>query len=103
MPGSEEGRYRLRLYIAGLTPRSRRTVENLQRICAEYLNECHDLEIVDIYQQPELASGDQVVAAPTLLKITPLPLRRIIGDLSDERRVLHGLELVHPPDTNPER
>lgn len=98
-PGTDPRRYRLRLYIAGLTPRSRRTVVNLQRICSEYLSDRYDLEIVDIYQQPELASVDQVVAAPTLLKITPPPLRRIIGDLSDERRVLRGLELVSSSET----
>ena len=97
-------RYYLRLYIAGVTPRSRRTVENLQRICSEHLQEPFDLEIIDIYQQPELASVDHVVAAPTLLKIAPLPLRRIVGDLSNERRVLHGLSLEPTPgDASEER
>ena len=99
----DESRYRLRLYIAGITPRSRRAVENLQRICSEHLRGSFDLEIVDIYQQPELASVDQVVAAPTLLKIAPLPLRRIVGDLSNERRVLHGLALETRPEGTPEQ
>ncbi len=99
----DESRYRLRLYIAGVTPRSRRAVENLQRICSEHLQEPFDLEIVDIYQQPELASMDHVVAAPTLIKIAPLPLRRIVGDLSNERRVLHGLALGTRPEGAPEQ
>jgi len=91
-------RYLLRLFIAGTTPRSRRTIENLRRICDNHLADRFDLEVVDIYQQPDLAEINQVVAAPTLLKLLPPPLRRIIGDLSDEGRVLRGLDL---PPSNP--
>ncbi len=87
-------RYKLRLFVAGTTPRSLRAIENLQRICGDRLAGRVDMEIVDIYQQPEFAVQDQIVAAPTLLKLLPLPLRRIIGDLSEEPRVLRGLELT---------
>ncbi len=87
--------YRLRLFIAGNTDRSRRAIENLRHICAHHLGSGQiDLEVVDIYQQPELASPYQVIAAPTLVKLLPLPVRRIIGDLSETERVLHGLELL---------
>ena len=86
--------YKLRLFIAGMTPRSHVAIENLQRICETRLAGRLDLEIVDIYQQPHLAETNQVVAAPTLLKLAPEPVRRIIGDLSDEARVLRGLDLV---------
>ncbi|GEO99907.1 circadian clock KaiB family protein [Methylobacterium haplocladii] len=91
--GSDPACYRLRLFIAGSAPRSRRTIENLRRICAEHLAGRFDLEVVDIYQQPEIAKANRIVAAPTLLKLTPLPERQIIGDLSDEARVLRGLGL----------
>lgn len=91
--GPDPARYRLRLFIAGSAPRSRRTVENLRRICTAHLADRFDLEVVDIYQQPEIARPDRNVAAPTLLKLAPLPTRQIIGDLSDEARVLRGLGL----------
>ena len=86
--------YRLRLFIAGMTPRSQFAIANLHRICDRRLAGRLDLEIVDIYQQPHLAEENQVVAAPTLLKLAPEPVRRIIGDLSDETRVLRGLDLA---------
>ena len=85
--------YRLRLFVAGMTPRSQFAIANLQRICDRYLVGRLDLEIVDIYQQPHLAEENQVVAAPTLLKLAPEPVRRIVGDLSNEARVLRGLDL----------
>ena len=91
-------RYRLRLFVAGNTPRSLRTIANLHRLCAEHLPDRTELEVVDIYQQPHLAERDQVVAAPTLVKLVPPPLRRIIGDLSDEARVLRALDLPQPRD-----
>jgi circadian clock protein KaiB len=94
-------RYALRLFIAGSSPRSRRAVENLRRICSTHLEGRFDLEIVDIYQQPQLASESQVVAAPTLLRIEPLPLRRIIGDLSNEALVLRGLDVDAAPSAVP--
>jgi circadian clock protein KaiB len=92
--------YRLRLVIAGSTQRSRQAIENLRRICSEHLNGQVDLEIIDIYQQPELAEMYQVVAAPTLVKLLPLPVRRLIGDLSEEHRVLRGLEIIPLSETD---
>lgn len=92
-PGPGPPGYYLRLFVAGNTPRSQRTIVNLRRLCNEHLGPVA-LEIVDIYQQPELAVQDQVVAAPTLVKLAPPPLRRIIGDLSDEPRALRGLDLL---------
>ena len=91
-------RYVLRLYVTGMTPRSERAVRNLRAICDEYLAGRYDLEVVDIYQQPLLAKGEQIIAAPTLIKKLPLPVRRIIGDMSNRERVLVGLHLVRPPD-----
>ena len=90
-PPSE--RYVLRLYVTGMTPRSTRAVENVRTICEEHLHGRYDLEVIDIYQQPTLAKGEQIIAAPTLVKKLPLPLRRIIGDLSNTDRVLLGLDL----------
>ena len=90
-------RYALRLFVAGTTANSLRAVRNLRRICDAHLVGRVDLEVVDIYQQPELTEEHQVVAVPTLLRLQPLPLRQIIGDLSDERRVLQGLELPPTP------
>jgi circadian clock protein KaiB len=90
--------YRLRLVVAGRTLRSRRAVENLRQICDEHLKGQVDLEVIDIYQQPELAEQYQVIAAPTLVKLLPPPIRRVIGDLSATDRVLHGLEItILPP------
>src|SRR5271165_4112028 len=89
--------YRLRLIVAGSTHRSRRAIENLQRLCREHLSGRVDLEIIDIYQQPELAEKYKVIAAPTLVKLLPVPVRRIIGDLSQQDRVLRGLEIPPSP------
>lgn len=90
-------RYELRLYIAGLTPRSQEAVRNITRICEEHLAERYTLQIIDIYQQPVLAIGEQILAAPTLIKQLPLPLRKIIGSLADEEKVLVGLDLKPLP------
>lgn len=87
-------RYTLRLFVAGTTANSLRAIGNLRRICDAHLAGQVDLAIIDIYQQPELVSQYQVVAAPTLVRVLPPPLRRIIGDLSHERQVLQGLELL---------
>ena len=87
-------RYVLRLFVTGMTARSARAIENMRAICDEYLHGRYDLEIVDIYQQPILASTEQIVAAPTLIKKLPLPMRRIIGDLSNRHLVRLGLDLV---------
>ncbi len=89
-PGSE--RYVLRLYVTGMTPRSTRAIANIKRICEEHLQDRYELEVIDIYQQPVLAEGEQIIAAPTLIKKLPFPLRRIIGDLSNTERVLLGLD-----------
>jgi circadian clock protein KaiB len=83
----------LRLYVTGMTARSARAINNIRAICEEHLRGRYDLEVVDVYQQPVLARGEQIVAAPTLVKQLPLPLRRIIGDMSDKDRVLLGLDL----------
>ena len=91
-------RYVLRLYVTGMTPRSARAIKNLRAICDEYLAGRYDLEVIDIYQQPLLAKGEQIIAAPTLVKKLPLPVRRIIGDMSNRERVLVGLHLVRSVD-----
>jgi circadian clock protein KaiB len=91
-------RYVLRLYVTGMTSRSARAVRNLQAICDDYLKGRYDLEVIDIYQQPVLVKGEQIVAAPTLIKKLPLPIRRIIGDMSNRDRVLLGLDLVRSSD-----
>jgi circadian clock protein KaiB len=85
--------YVLRLYVTGASSLSRRAIVNIKAICAEHLKGRFELEIVDIYQKPSLAKDEQIVAAPTLIKKLPLPLRRVIGDLSDREQVLFGLDL----------
>jgi circadian clock protein KaiB len=85
--------YVLRLYVTGLTARSQRAIANIKRICEEHLHGRYDLEVIDIYQHPTLTKGEQILAAPTLIKKLPLPLRRFIGDLSNTERVLLGLDL----------
>jgi circadian clock protein KaiB len=87
----------LKLYVSGMTPRSRRAIDNLQKLCEEHLCGGYDLEIIDIYQQPGLAKGAQIVAVPTLVRTLPLPLRRVIGDLSDPGRILLVLGVVPAP------
>jgi circadian clock protein KaiB len=95
---AEAGRYVLRPYVTGLTTRSTRAVEAVRSICETYLHGRYELEVIDIHQQPHLARSEQIIAAPTLIKSLPLPLRRIIGDLSSTERVLVGLGL-EPLDT----
>jgi circadian clock protein KaiB len=89
----QKERYVLKLYVAGMTPRSSLAVDNIKKICEEHLQGRYDLEVVDIYQQPVLAKGEQIIAAPTLIKKLPLPLRKFIGDMSDQERILIGLDL----------
>jgi circadian clock protein KaiB len=86
-------RYVLRLYIAGMSPRSTLAIRNIRAICEERLSGRYDLEVIDIYQQPVLAVGEQIIAAPTLVKKLPLPLRRFIGDMSNTERILVGMDL----------
>jgi circadian clock protein KaiB len=85
--------YVLKLYITGMTPNSQRAVENVKNICEEYLKGRYELEIIDIYQQPSLAQKEQLIAAPTLVKSLPSPLRKLIGDMSNKEKILVGLNL----------
>ena len=86
-------RYVLKLYVTGTTPRSSHAVANIRSLCDEHLAGRYDLEVVDIYQQPGEASGAQIIAAPTLVKQSPAPPKRMVGDLSNRARVLLGLDL----------
>lgn len=86
-------RYILKLYVAGQSPKSVKAIDNIKKICGEYLQGCYELDVIDLYQQPQLAQGDQIIAVPTLIRKLPIPLRRIIGDLSDTERVLVGLDI----------
>ncbi|MDD8025844.1 MAG: circadian clock protein KaiB [Acidobacteriota bacterium] len=90
---AESKQYVLRLFVAGQTPKSIRAIMNIKSICEENLKGRYVLDVIDLYQQPQLAQGDQIVAVPTLIKKLPPPLRRIIGDMSDTERVLVGLDL----------
>jgi circadian clock protein KaiB len=91
--GRESRNYILRLYISGVTPRSTLAIENIRKICQKYLEGRFNLEVIDIFQQPEEARKEQIIAAPTLIKKLPLPLRKFIGDLSDTQKILVGLEI----------
>jgi circadian clock protein KaiB len=86
-------KYILRLYITGTTSRSVLAISNLKKICEEYLEGKYELKVIDLYKNPLLAKEEQIIAAPTLIKKLPLPLRRIIGDMSNEEKVLLGLDL----------
>ncbi len=85
--------WNLRLYIAGQTPRAMAALENLKRICEEHLAGQYTIEVIDLLKNPQLARGDQILAVPTLVRKLPEPVRKIIGDLSNEERVLVGLDL----------
>jgi len=88
-----KGDYVLRLFVSGMTPNSQRAIENVRKICAENLEGRYTLEIIDIYQQPIFAKEGQIVAAPTLVKELPPPLRKFIGDMSQTERILLGLDI----------
>jgi len=90
---TDQGNYVLRLYVSGMTPNSQRAIRNIRKICADHLEGRYQLEIIDIYQQPIFAKEGQIVAAPTLVKELPLPLRKFIGDLSQTERILLGLDI----------
>jgi circadian clock protein KaiB len=90
---AKEQHYTLRLYVAGLTPRSQEALRTVTTICEERLAGRYDLEVIDIYQQPVLAKGEQIIAVPTLIKKLPLPLRKMIGNMVDMDKVLVGLDL----------
>jgi circadian clock protein KaiB len=89
----EKQKYILRLYVTGQTPRSVKSIENLKQFCESHLKDRYEMEVIDIYQQPAQASENQIIAAPTLIKKLPLPLRRLVGDLSNQDRVLLGLDV----------
>jgi circadian clock protein KaiB len=90
---SKTARYVLRLYVCGTTPRSLQAIESVRAICGEYLAGRFEIELIDVYRKPELARDRQIIAAPTLVKELPLPLRKLIGDLTDVERVLRGLDI----------
>ena len=91
-------KYVLRLYVTGMTPKSINAIENIRKICEENLKGRYELEVIDIYQQPEYAKKEEILAAPTLIKKLPLPLRKFIGDMSNEEKILVGLDLVPKKD-----
>jgi circadian clock protein KaiB len=95
LPGSNsrQTKYVLRLYVSGSTSKSALAIEHIKHICEQHLKNRYDLEVIDIYQQPKLAREEQIVAVPTLIKRSPPPLRRLIGDLSDLKKVLFRLDL----------
>jgi circadian clock protein KaiB len=92
-PSSEAKIYRLRLYVAGQTPKSVQAFRNLKQICEEHLQGRYEIEVIDLLENPQLASGDQILALPTLVRRLPEPIKKIIGDLSNKERVLVGLDL----------
>lgn len=91
--GSANARYVLRLYVTGASPQSSRAIVNIRKICETRLKGRYELEVVDLYQQPNLATGQQIIVAPTLVKQRPLPARRLIGDLSQTSKVLMALDI----------
>jgi circadian clock protein KaiB len=99
--GNRRHRYSFRLYVTGATPRSTKAIQNLKKLCEEHLSGNYDVEVVDIYQQPALARGQQIIAAPTLVKEFPLPLQRFIGDLSNTERMLVEITNHSLPDAAP--
>ncbi len=92
-PSGQPERWELRLYVAGQTRRSTTALANLKRICEEHLKGKYQIEVVDVLKNPRLARGDQILALPTLVRKLPAPMKKIIGDLSNEDRVLIGLDL----------
>lgn len=93
-------RYLLRLFVTGTSPRAAQALSNLRRICEDELQGRYDIEVIDVLERPEVAEKEKVLATPTLIKKLPLPLRRVIGDLSDKDKVLLGLELRRRGDTS---
>ena len=85
--------YELRLYVAGNTPKSALALNNLKKYCEEHLKGQYKIEVIDLLVQPQLAEGDQILAIPTLVRKVPVPIRKIIGDLSNEEKVLVGLNI----------
>jgi circadian clock protein KaiB len=92
--GKAEQIWELRLYIAGKTPKSVSALNNLNKYCEEYLQGKYKIEVIDLLLHPQLAEGDQIFAVPTLVRKVPVPIRKIIGDLSNEEKVLVGLNII---------
>ena len=92
-PSDDPEHWELRLYVAGQTDKSIRAIHNLTRICKEHLEGRYSIEVIDLLQRPQLAAGDQILAVPTLVRRLPEPIKKIIGDLSSEERVLVGLDV----------
>jgi circadian clock protein KaiB len=90
---SEKSQLSLKLFVTGASPNSAKAIANLKNICEQYFDSKYDLEIIDVYQQPLRAKEEQIVALPMLLKFFPLPVKKLIGDLSDTKKVLKGLGL----------
>jgi circadian clock protein KaiB len=95
-------KYLLKLYVTGKTPRAEKAIANLRRICEDELNGQYELQIIDVLEQPQLAEDEKILATPTLIKNLPLPLRRVIGDLTDKDKVLLGLDVWPQPPATPE-
>lgn len=93
MPEAGAERYALRLYVTGTTPRSMLAIRNIQHICRKYLDGRYELEVIDIYQKPQEAMKAQIIAVPTLIKFSPEPVRRIVGNMSNEGKVLGALNI----------
>lgn len=94
---SQNGKYILRLYVAGSTPQSSRAITNIKTICETHLKDRYALTVLDLYEQKERAHDDQIMVAPTLIRQLPLPERRLVGDLSQTERVLMALDLPPAP------
>lgn len=92
LEGQDRVKYVLRLYVTGMTPKSTRAIANVRKLCEEQMKGGYELEVIDIYQQPKLAQGEQIIATPTLIKELPLPLRKLIGDMSDRERFLVAVD-----------
>ena len=92
-PEAHKDKWLLRLYVAGQTPKCIAAFGNLKKICAEYLDNRYQIEIIDLLDNPQLARGDQIMAIPTLVRNLPEPVRKIIGDLSNTEKVIVGLDL----------
>jgi len=90
---TREDKWMLRLYIAGNTPKSAAALMNLKKYCEQHLSNRYEIEVIDLLLNPQLAAGDQILAIPTLVRKVPVPVRKIIGDLSNEEKVLVGLDL----------
>jgi circadian clock protein KaiB len=91
-------KYRLRLFVSGATPRSSQAIENIKAVAEKFLTDRYDLEVIDAYQQFEMLRNEQIVVLPTLVKELPSPLRHLVGDLSQENKVIIGLGLILDPD-----